>query len=133
MRGSYTLLDTEILAVDRSTEAPAPYRVGERLIRRPRHRGSLTATLTQPRFTAFAELEIRGTVRDIEPTFGASGGVFDADGFAVLDIGGAFRVSKILQLFGRIENAADRAYEEAFGFPAPGRLVMAGVRIAASR
>jgi outer membrane receptor protein involved in Fe transport len=133
LRGSYTLLDTEILAVDRSNEAPAPYRVGEHLIRRPRHRGSLTAVFTDTRVTAFAELEMRGAVRDIEPTFGASGGVFDADGFAALDLGGAYRVSRFLQLFARIENAADRAYEEAFGFPAPGRLFMAGVRVAASR
>ena len=133
VRASYTLLDTEILAVDRSTEAPAPYRVGEHLIRRPRHRGSLTALFTGSRITAFAELEVRGSVRDIEPTFGASGGVFEADGFAALDLGGAYRLTRFLQLFGRIENVADREYEEAFGFPAPGRLVMAGVRVAASR
>jgi outer membrane cobalamin receptor len=133
LRASYTMLDTEILAVDRSREAPAPYRVGEQLIRRPRHRGSVTALYSGARVTAFAEVEMRGTVRDIEPTFGASGGVFSAEGFAVLDAGGAYRVSKRVQLFARIENAAERAYEEAFGFPAPGRLFMAGVRVAAGR
>ena len=133
VRGSYTLLDTEILAVDRGTEAPAPYRVGEHLIRRPRHRGSFTALFSGTRLTAFAELEMRGAVRDIEPTFGASGGVFDADGFAVFDLGGSYRLSRFLHVFARVENAADRAYEEAFGFPAPGRLFMAGVRVAAGR
>ena len=111
----------------------APYRVGERLIRRPRHRGSFTAIFNGSRATAFADLEVRGSVRDIEPTFGASGGVFDADGFAVLDIGGAFRISRLLEVFGRVENVADRSYEEAFGFPAPGRLVLGGVRVAAGR
>ena len=133
LRAAYTWLDTEIRAVDNSTEAPAPYRVGEQLIRRPRHRGSLTASFTAARMTAFANLEMRGAVRDIEPTFGASGGVFDADGYTVLDVGSAFRVTSMLELFARVENAADRAYEEAFGFPAPGRLVMAGVRVAARR
>ena len=133
LRASYTLLDTEILAVDRSTEAPAPFRVGERLIRRPRHRGSFTAIFARSRATAFLDLELSGSVRDVEPTFGASGGVFDADGFAVLDLGGAFRVSRLLEIFGRVENAADRSYEEAFGFPAPGRLVFGGVRIVAGR
>jgi outer membrane cobalamin receptor len=133
IRASYTLLATEILAVDRTTDAPAPYRVGEQLIRRPRHRGSVTALFTGSRVTAFADLEIRGSVRDIEPTFGASGGVFDADGFAVVDLGGAFRVTRFLELFARVENATGRAYEEAFGFPAPGRLVTAGVRVAARR
>jgi outer membrane cobalamin receptor len=133
LRASYTWLDTEILAVDNSAEAPAPYRVGEHLIRRPRHRGSVTAILTGRRVTAFGVLEVRGSVRDIEPTFGASGGVFDANGYAVLDFGGAFRITRLLEVFARVENAADRAYEEAFGFPAPGRFVMGGVRVAARR
>jgi outer membrane receptor protein involved in Fe transport len=133
LRASYTRLDSEILAVDRSTEAPAPYRVGEHLIRRPRHRGSFTAMYAGPRATVFAEVEARGSVRDIEPTFGASGGVFDADGFAVLDLGGTFRASRLLDVFARVENVTGRAYEEAFGFPAPGRAVMAGVRVAAGR
>jgi outer membrane cobalamin receptor len=133
LRATYTWLDTEILAVDNSREAPAPYRVGEQLIRRPRHRGSLTALLTSVRATAFADLEFRGSVRDIEPTLGASGGVFVADGYVTLDIGGALRVSRMLEIFGRVENLADRSYEEAFGFPAPGRLLTAGVRIAARR
>jgi outer membrane cobalamin receptor len=133
LRAAYTWLDTEIRAVDNSSEAPAPYRVGEQLIRRPRHRGSFTALFTTTRVTAFANLEIRGAVRDIEPTFGASGGVFKADGYTVLDLGGAVRLSPRLEIFGRVENAADRAYEEAFGFPAPGRLMMVGVRVAARR
>jgi len=133
LRASYTLLDTEVLAVDRGTEAPAPYRVGERLIRRPRHRGTFTALVTRSRFTAFTNVEARGGARDIEPTLGNSGGVFDAPGFTVIDIGGAARLSRLLEIFARVENAADRAYEEAFGFPAPGRVVMAGVRVAARR
>jgi outer membrane cobalamin receptor len=133
VRASYTWLDTGILAVDNSTEAPAPYRVGERLIRRPRHRGSLAAVLTGSRATAFADLEVRGPVRDVEPTFGAAGGVFDADGYAVLDLGGALRASRLLEIFARVENVSGRAYEQAFGFPAPGRVAIAGVRIAAPR
>jgi outer membrane cobalamin receptor len=133
LRGSYTLLDAEILAVDRGSAAPAPYRVGERLIRRPRHRGTFTAMFNRARVTAFADLDVRGSVRDIEPTFGASGGVFAAPGFAVLDIGGAYRLARPLEIFARVENVADRSYEEAFGFPAPRRLLMAGVRLAASR
>ena len=133
LRASYTWLDTEILAVDNGADAPAPYRVGEHLIRRPRHQGSLSAVYAAPRWTAFAQASFRGSVRDVEPTFGASGGVFDAPGFASIDLGGSVRVAGRVHLFARVENAADRAYEEAFGFPAPGRLVMAGVRVAAGR
>lgn len=133
IRASYTLLATEILAVDRGSDAPAPYRVGERLIRRPRHRGSVTGVYSVPRWTAFAEATIRSAVRDVEPTFGASGGVFDAPGYASVDVGGSVRLTRGLELFARVENVADHAYEEAFGFPAPGRLAMAGVRLAAGR
>jgi outer membrane cobalamin receptor len=133
LRASYTWMDPEILAVDNSTEAPAPYRAGEQLIRRPRHRGSFTAMFSRARVTSFVTVETRGRVRDVEPTFGASGGVFDAAGYTSVDVGGAFRISSVLEAFGRIENAADRAYEQAFGFPAPGRILTAGVRVAARR
>jgi outer membrane cobalamin receptor len=133
VRASYTWLDTEILAVDRGADAPAPYRVGEQLIRRPRHQGSLTAVYAAPRWTAFTSALFRGPVRDVEPTFGASGGVFDAAGFTVIDAGGSVRIAPRLDLFARVENVAGRAYEEAFGFPAPGRLMVAGVRVAAGR
>jgi vitamin B12 transporter len=134
LRASYTLLETEILSVDRvEGQAPAPYRVGEALIRRPRHRGSLTLLYSVHRWTGFADATFRGKVRDIEPTFGASGGVFDAKGFAVVNTGGAVRLSQGFELFARVENLADRRYEEAFGFPAPGRMGVVGVRFAASR
>jgi outer membrane cobalamin receptor len=133
IHGSYTLLDTEILAVDRSTEAPAPYRVGEQLIRRPRHQGSVVGVYTRQRWTAFADAKFRGAVRDIEPTFGASGGVFDAPGFGVLNLGGSIHVTRLLDTFARVENVTDRRYEEAFGFPAPGRLLIVGVHLRAAR
>jgi outer membrane cobalamin receptor len=133
LRASYTWLDTEILAVDNSTEAPAPYRVGEQLIRRPRHRGGVTALFNRGRVTSFLAVEVRGRVRDVEPSFGASGGVFNGDGYRNIDLGGAFRASRLLEIFARLENAADRGHEEVFGFPAPGRILMAGVRLAARR
>jgi vitamin B12 transporter len=47
--------------------------------------------------------------------------------------GGAWKVTKGIELFGRIENLFDRRYEEILGFPALGRGAMAGLRIAASR
>jgi outer membrane cobalamin receptor len=134
IRASYTLLDTEILSVDRvEGQAPAPYRVGEALIRRPRNQGALTVLYAVERWTGFADAAFRGKVRDIEPTFGASGGVFDAKGFAAVNVGGAVRLVRGFELFARVENVADRHYEEAFGFPAPGRTGVVGVKFAASR
>jgi len=134
VRVSYTRLATEILSIDRASgQAPVPYRVGESLIRRPRNLGSVTVLYANQRVTGFVDATMRGKVRDVEPTFGASGGVFDAGGFTSIDLGAAYRFGRVLELFGRIENAGGDRYEEAFGFPSPGRSLTAGVRVAAGR
>lgn len=131
---NYTLLDTEILAVDRTdSAAPPPYSVGDPLIRRPRHRGSVSAAYSRGRVTAFARALARGRLRDVEPSFGAFGGVFTSSGYTALDVGGAVRVSRYVAGFARLDNAAGRRYEEAFGFPAPGRVFTAGVRVSVTR
>ncbi len=134
VRATYTFLSTEILSVDRADgQAPSPYAVGEALIRRPRHQGTLAATYARARVTIFAQATLRGQVRDVEPSFGAFGGVFTAAGYGVVDVGGVVRIVRGLEVFGRIENVGDRRYESAYGFPAPGALGFVGVRIAASR
>jgi outer membrane receptor protein involved in Fe transport len=68
-------------------------------------------------------------VLDIEPSFGASGGLFTAPGFTVLDAGATWRLTPHVDVFARGLNLLDRSYEEAFGYPAPGRLGMIGVRV----
>ncbi len=125
----YTFLDTEILAVDQSDAAPAPYAVGDPLIRRPRNSGAVDVAWTAARFTAFSTVRVRGNVLDIEPSFGAFGGLFTAPGFTVVDAGASWRVSRQVEIFGRALNLFDRAYEEAYGYPAPGRLGMVGLRV----
>lgn len=134
IRATYTFLSTEILSVDHSAgQAPSPYRVGEALIRRPRHQGSLSATWTMGRLAAYAQSTFRGQVRDIEPSYGAFGGVFIAAGYGVVDLGASLRVTRGVEVFGRVENAGNRRYESAYGFPAPGALGFLGVRLAARR
>lgn len=133
VRASYTFLDTEIREVDGSAQAPSPYRVGDALLRRPRHQGSIAATWTGGRFTAFSQLDARGSTLDAEPAFGPSGGLYENDGHTVVDLGGSFRVGRGLEAFARILNLFNRDYEEVFGYPSPGRTAFAGVRIAASR
>ncbi len=49
--------------------------------------------------------------------------------YTVLDASLAYPVSKTLELFGRIENAADAKYVEAIGFNTAGRTGYAGVRV----
>ena len=61
------------------------------------------------------------------------GGLFCAKGYDVWHAGASWRVVRGVEVFGRVENLFDRAYEEALGFPAPGRTAMAGIRVAAGR
>jgi outer membrane cobalamin receptor len=132
LRTAWTWLDTEILGVDGSeSEAPLPYQVGDRLIRRPRHQVSFEAGWFHARGSAFVLLNGRGETRDIEPTFAAE--VFDNPGYVTVTAGGAVRLTRNFELFGRVTNLFDREYEEAFGFPALGRMALVGLRVTGSR
>jgi len=133
LRGNYTFLDSEILAVNGSSAAPTPYAVGDALLRRPRHSGSLDVSLTQGRVAGFAQLQIRGEALDAEPAFGPSGGLYLNDGHAVVNIGASFRPLKAVEIFARALNLFDRDYEEVLGFPAPGRTAYVGARFAVGR
>ncbi|HEY7475656.1 MAG TPA: TonB-dependent receptor [Vicinamibacterales bacterium] len=131
-RAAWTILHTKILGVDGAeSAAPSPYRVGDRLIRRPRHQGSLEAGWSHARATAFALVTGRGRTRDLEPSFGDE--VFDNDGYVTVEVGGSVRLSRRFEIYGRVTNLFDRGYEEVFGFPAQGRSALAGVRVTGSR
>jgi vitamin B12 transporter len=105
--------------------------VGDRLIRRPRHQVSFEAGWFHARGSAFVLLNGRGETRDIEPTFAAE--VFDNPGYVTVTAGGAVRLTRNFELFGRVTNLFDREYEEAFGFPALGRMALVGLRVTGSR
>lgn len=132
-RVTYTWLDTEILAVDRSAVAPPPFEVGDPLLRRPRHQWGVDLSAAGGPVTAWMRGGGRGRVLDVEPSLGTFGGLFTAAGYAVWSAGASWTLTHGVEAFGRVENLFDRAYEEAFGFPALGRGAMVGVRIAASR
>jgi outer membrane cobalamin receptor len=134
VRGNYTFLSTEILSVDGLDRlAPAPFKVGDSLIRRPRHQGLIEVTYASTRVSAFADLALRSQILDVEPNFGSFGGLFFSSGYSVLNAGVTVPIAKGLHLFARGLNLTDRAYEETLGYPALGRSGMFGVRVAAGR
>jgi outer membrane receptor protein involved in Fe transport len=134
VRGSYTWLDTEIMAVDSvDGVAPPPFEVGDPLIRRPRHSGAVDVLWKRGPVTAFFRAGGRGEVLDVEPNWGAFGGLFTAPGFFVADAGLSWRLGRYIDLLARCENLADRQYEAALGYPAPRRTFTVGVRVAAGR
>ncbi|MEP6917199.1 MAG: TonB-dependent receptor, partial [Acidobacteriota bacterium] len=132
-RVTYTFLDSEILAVDRGGSAPPPFAAGQPLLQRPRQQWALNLSASQGRWSAWTRGGGRGRVLAVEPSFGTFGGLFDADGFATWAAGAAWKVTRQIELFGRVENLFDRRYEEVFGFPALPRGAMAGLRVAAGR
>ncbi|HEX6975210.1 MAG TPA: TonB-dependent receptor [Vicinamibacterales bacterium] len=132
-RVAYTFLDTEVLAVDQANDAPPPFTVGDPLLRRPRHQASTYVTATTGRLTAYLQGGGRGRALDVEPSYGTYGGLFYAAGYQSWNAGASWRVRRSAEIFARIDNLFDRAYEEALGFPAPGRGAFVGVRIAAGR
>ena len=116
-----------------SPDAPAPYAVGDPLLRRPRHSGSIDAAWSHARGGAFAQVQVRGETLDAEPSFGPTGGLFTNPGHTVVNLGGSWRPLKAIEVFARALNLFDRDYEEVLGYPAPGRTFYVGARFAVGR
>jgi len=132
VRGAYTFLDTQVLGIDEfSTIAQAPYAVGDPLVRRPRHQGSLDVRYARGRAQAYVAVNGRGGMADFEPNYAVA--VLTSAGFAVCDLGGSFNLGRGLEAYARVTNLLNRAYEDALGYPAPGRLAMVGLRVAIGR
>ena len=132
VRGAYTYLDTEVLGVDSyANEAPSPFAVGDPLVRRPRHQGSFDVRYARGRGQLFLAVNGRGATSDFEPNQLIA--VLTNPGFATCDAGGSFFLGRFFEAYARVTNLANRAYEEALGYPAPGRLAMVGLRVAVGR
>jgi len=132
VRGAYTYLDTEVLGVDNFPDATAaPYLVGDPLVRRPRHSGSIDARYTHGRLQTFLTINGRGEMADLEPNFAAR--VLSTPGYVVSAIGGSFRITSSLEAYARVTNLFNRAYEDALGYPAQARSASVGLRVALGR
>jgi outer membrane cobalamin receptor len=119
----YTLTDGEVI-VSGSDFDPV-YAAGNSLLRRPRHQGSLTARYDDGRFGAGATLFLVGSRADSD----FSGiGLTENDGYARVDARLRGRVVRGLEAYLAAENLLDAAYQEALGYPAPGRAVRFGIR-----
>jgi outer membrane receptor protein involved in Fe transport len=127
--GSYTRLDTEILALRGSGGlAPAPFSTGQELIRRPRDSGSLVTTFTRGRISANLTGYFRGSTLDVEPGLGATNGLFRNPGFANIGINLNCALGHGVSAYGNLRNALNRRYEEALGFPSPKLNFITGMR-----
>jgi outer membrane cobalamin receptor len=133
-RATYTFLDSEVLAVDGTEgQAPSPFVVGDPLLRRPRHQGSVDVAWGTSRAQAFATVAMRGDTLDVEPNFGTFGGLYENEGYAVVTLGGSWTIVPQLTAFARVANLFDAQYEDTLGYPALGRTAYVGLRVAAGR
>lgn len=97
---------------------------GTRLLRRPRWSGSVALHYPVGRVTAEAALVWVGSRPDVDPV---SFGRVEQPAFVTANAAVTVPVTGPLSLRVRIENIADRNYEEVRGYPAPGRRVMVGL------
>ena len=116
--GSYTYLNSDILSLNGSANlAPSPFRVGQELLRRPANSGALTASFSRGRFSINAGGYFRGQVLDVEPSYGASAGLFQNSGYANVGLNINYALARGLTAYGNVRNLLNQHYEEVFGYP----------------
>ena len=124
MSMEYTWLNSEILALNSTTEPLEPFVVGEPLLRRPRNSAGFDVSWTHHRLMLEANATIRGADLDVEPNYGTFACeldlpcLFEDHGFVDLNGGFAYDLPRGVEIFGRLNNVLDQKYEEAFGYPA---------------
>lgn len=110
----YTYLDAQ----DRVT--------GDRLLRRPRHRAYLGADIRPvPELLLSPRVTIVGRRADVDAL---SFSPVESPSYVRYDLFVRYELPR-LSPYARLENVSDRKYEEADGFPAPGRRFAAGAEV----
>lgn len=97
---------------------------GTRLARWPVHQGSASLTYqpTEP-------LSLTGTVRYVGSRFSTTGNQRPLPDFYLFNVSASFQMTDNVQIYTRVENLADRKYEEVLFYGTPGRSVWGGIRV----
>ena len=130
LAGQYTYTDTEILV---SAQGFDPlFEVGDPLLRRPRHMGSLTAEVapSSGRVTAAVTAVFVGARADSDF---AGLGVESNDGYTRVDARLRARVGRRADAFAVAENLLDADYHEVLGYAGLGRSLRFGLRLRAGQ
>jgi vitamin B12 transporter len=113
-----TLNGTRLEAKDLTT--------GLDLARRPKESANLLLMVRPGDWTVSFTGRYIGPRADLDPVSGAA---ITDPGYVRLDLAGSWRALAWLAPYARIENIADRTYEEVAGYPAPGRTFVGGVAV----
>jgi vitamin B12 transporter len=114
---NYTLTDTE----DKSPGSPT---YGQPLIRRPQNAANASLTYRWAALTANVASRYAGPSYDTGPT----GSEVKLGGYVLIDVRLSYALRERLELYGRVENVTDRAYETVYQYGSLGRVAYAGVR-----
>ncbi|HXO18795.1 MAG TPA: TonB-dependent receptor [Thermoanaerobaculia bacterium] len=99
---------------------------GQPLLRRPNESANLFLALLPARWTLSLTARQVGERPDVDPiTFAPRRN----PGYLRLDLAASFRALSWLSPYARIDNAGDRKYAEALGFPTPGRTLIGGLAV----
>ena len=138
INAQYTFLKTRLVAaapvINYATlQLVANPDVSFELLRRPRHSGAVNVSWLGDRFDLNLDTFWLGERRDVDPVSFAR---FDArnrpifnPGYTRTDVAGSYRLTNGMSLFARIENLANRNYQEVLGYPAYRLTFSTGLRI----
>jgi outer membrane cobalamin receptor len=120
----------------RVTRIPAGYQgaehVGDALVRRPTHSGNVVVSYSPTRSGLLSvAANYSGKRPDFDFTQFPSPRV-TLPAYAKVDLAGEFPLGRIslpnVQVNTRVENAFNKRYQEVLNFPAPGRVILVGVK-----
>ena len=135
---SYSRIDSEVTATTSTSEQFQP---GQPLLRRPKHSGTVRIRYQKARAAINLDARVVGRRHDAAflglaavPSLGFPAGrpvdITVNPGYAVVGIGGDYRMREELTMFARIDNLANEVYETALGFPGLPRSAVVGIRMA---
>ena len=129
---SYTIVNPRVTEIDPAYQGSN--KVGDALIRRPSHSGSVVVSYRRPASASFgASVSFVGKRADIDFAQFPSPHV-TLPSYTKLDLSGELPLTGLrrggIALSARIENVLDKHYEDVLGFATPGRTILVGVRAA---
>lgn len=98
--------------------------IGKDLPRRPRDTASVSADYRFP-----FGLSLGGTVTMVGDSFNDAGNATRIDGYALAGVRAEMPVTKMLSVYGRVDNIGDVRYQQITGYGTYGRAAYGGVRV----
>jgi outer membrane cobalamin receptor len=129
--GAYTYTSTQIQEAPPCNPPfcdPLINGVGAPLLRRPKQAGTALFTYTRSRFGATIGVVAIGRRPDSDFLFGLIPPIYHADGYARMDLGGWYNLTRHVTAYANLNNALNDHYNEVLGYPALKANFRAGMR-----